>query len=92
MDSSAIGFKTLPDAVGTNYTKIKPDIGGAKPSNLREKFENVTKLYEEENHRRACEQKKLREEKDILDREMAAKNTVYIFFVCSLNNAYINYS
>lgn len=84
MDSSAVGFQAQPGTVGTNYTKTKPDIGGAKPSNLRAKFENATKLYEEENHRRATEQKKLREEKDRLDRELAAKQTVGFLVILHL--------
>lgn len=76
MDRSAVGFQENPDKIGTNYTKTKPDIGGAKPSNLRAKFENLAKVSEEESHRRAAEQKKLREEKDRLDRDAAAKKTV----------------
>lgn len=76
MDKSALGFQENPEKVGTNYTKTKPDIGSAKPSNLRAKFENLAKLKEEEDERRAIEQKKAREEKDRIDREQAAKKTV----------------
>lgn len=79
MDRSAVGFQENPDKIGTNYTKTKPDIGSAKPSNLRAKFENLAKVSEEENQRRASEQKKQREEKDRLDRQVAAKKTVQIF-------------
>lgn len=78
MDRSAVGFQENPDKIGTNYTKTKPDIGGAKPSNLRAKFENFAKVSEEESLRRAAEQKKLRVEKDRLDREAAAKKTVIL--------------
>lgn len=46
-------------------------IGSAKPSNLRAKFENLAKAKEEEDQRRAAEQKRLREEKDQIDRELA---------------------
>nr|CAI5819252.1 unnamed protein product [Callosobruchus analis] len=41
MDKSAISYEP-PGKVGTNYTKTKPDIGGAKPSDLRKKFEGLT--------------------------------------------------
>lgn len=51
-------------------------IGTAKPSNLRAKFENLAKSTEEEDLRRTAEQKKLREEKDRVDREAAAKRAV----------------
>lgn len=73
MDKSAIGFDDGKDRIGTNYTKVKPDIGGAKPSNLRAKFENFAQNSEEEVKQRAAEQKRLREEKDRQDREEAAK-------------------
>nr|XP_023013740.1 src substrate cortactin [Leptinotarsa decemlineata] len=39
-DKSAANFDP-PNKVGTNYTKVKPDIGGAKPSDLRAKFETM---------------------------------------------------
>lgn len=51
-------------------------LGGAKPSNLRAKFENLAKSSEESNQIRTAEQKKLREDKDRFDRETAAKKTV----------------
>lgn len=73
MDKSAIGFQSQPDKVGTNYTKVKPDIGGAKPSNLRAKFENFAQNSEENSRERAAEQKRIREEKDRLDKEEASK-------------------
>ncbi|XP_004537321.1 src substrate cortactin [Ceratitis capitata] len=77
MDKSAAGFNdTEKQQVGTTYTKVKPNIEGAKPSNLRAKFENLAKNSEEENRKRAEEQKRLREEKDRRDREEAAKKTV----------------
>ncbi|XP_066153204.1 src substrate cortactin isoform X2 [Euwallacea fornicatus] len=41
VDKSAAAFDE-PSKVGTNYTKVKPDIGGAKPSDLRVKFENMS--------------------------------------------------
>lgn len=77
MDKSALGFEDNPEKIGTNYTKTKPDIGGAKPSNLRAKFENLAKSREEDDQRGAAEQKKLREEKDKLDRDEAAKKTSF---------------
>ncbi|CAH1119337.1 unnamed protein product [Phaedon cochleariae] len=39
-DKSASSFDP-PAKVGTNYTRTKPDIGGAKPSELRSKFETL---------------------------------------------------
>lgn len=95
MDKSALTFQENPDKPGSNYTKVKPDIGkynkeiasanfsmkiseifsqfpgSAKPSNLRAKFENFAKVKEEEDLKRTAEQKRLREEKDRLDREQA---------------------
>ncbi|XP_058118441.1 src substrate cortactin isoform X1 [Anopheles ziemanni] len=76
MDKSAVGFQEQ-DKIGTNYTKVKPDIGSAKPSNLRAKFENFAATAEEEARKRAEEQKRLREEKDRKDREEAAKRVNY---------------
>ncbi|KAL5273073.1 HCLS1 family protein [Megaselia abdita] len=76
MDKSAMGFDESKQAIGTNYTKTKPDIGGAKPSNLRAKFENLAKSSEEEAKKKAEEQKRLREEKDRIDREQASKKVV----------------
>ncbi|EDS27129.1 cortactin [Culex quinquefasciatus] len=72
MDKSAVGFQEQ-DKIGTNYTKVKPDIGTAKPSNIRARFENFAVAAEEETRKRADEQKRLREEKDKKDREEAAK-------------------
>ncbi|XP_039970468.1 src substrate cortactin [Bactrocera neohumeralis] len=77
MDKSAAGFDdNEKQQVGTTYTKVKPNIEGAKPSNLRAKFENLAKNSEEETRKRAEEQKRLREAKDRRDREEAAKKTV----------------
>lgn len=41
MDKSASSFNEEPESVGTTYTKVKPDIGDAKPSSLRAKFEQL---------------------------------------------------
>lgn len=46
MDKSAHQFGGV-EKVGTNYTKQKPDIGGAKPSSIRDKFENMAKEKEQ---------------------------------------------
>lgn len=48
--------------------------GAAKPSNLRAKFENFAKEKEEEDSKRTAEQKRLREEKDRIDREQAQRS------------------
>ncbi|RZC27639.1 src substrate cortactin-like [Asbolus verrucosus] len=42
VDKSAASFNEEPAKVGTNYTRVKPDIGGAKPGDLRAKFENMS--------------------------------------------------
>lgn len=76
MDKSAHTFQEQVDKVGTNYQKIKPDIMGAKPSNLKSKFENFASYSEEETKQRLAMQKKLREEKDARDKELAAKEHV----------------
>ncbi|XP_058839822.1 src substrate cortactin-like isoform X2 [Topomyia yanbarensis] len=72
MDKSALGFQEQ-DKIGTNYTKVKPDIGSAKPSNIRARFENFAAAAEEETRKKAEEQKRLREEKDRKDKEEATK-------------------
>ncbi|KAK9731125.1 Repeat in HS1/Cortactin [Popillia japonica] len=41
MDKSALTFDEECTKVGTVYTKVKPDIGGAKPSDLRARFERM---------------------------------------------------
>lgn len=46
VDKSAHQFGEV-EKVGTNYTKQKPDIGGAKPSSIRAKFENMAKEKEQ---------------------------------------------
>jgi len=72
MDKSAVGFQEQ-GKVGTNYSKVKPDISGAKPSNFRAKFENLAMHTEEDAKARLAEQKRIRQEKDLQDREQAAK-------------------
>lgn len=46
-DKSASNFDP-PTKVGTNYTKVKPDIGGAKPSDLRAKWETMAQEKQSE--------------------------------------------
>jgi cortactin len=73
MDKSAVGFQADVGKIGTNYSKVKPDILGAKPGNLKAKFENFSIHSEEEAKQKLAEQKRLREEKDKFDREQASK-------------------
>lgn len=78
-DKSAVGWDHIeaPQKHASQVDhKVKPVIEGAKPSNLRAKFENLAKNSEEESRKRAEEQKRLREAKDKRDREEAAKQTV----------------
>lgn len=76
MDKSAVGFQDEPEKPGNNYSKTKPDIAGAKPSNIRARFENFAVQAEEDARKRAEEQKKLRAEKDKQDKEEASKKFV----------------
>ncbi|XP_064213899.1 src substrate cortactin [Tribolium castaneum] len=48
VDKSAANFNDEPAKVGTNYTKVKPDIGDAKPKDLRAKFENMSSQEKQE--------------------------------------------
>lgn len=41
MDKSAESFGSQPAKIGTNYDRVKPDIAGAKPSEMRAKFESM---------------------------------------------------
>lgn len=66
------------------------NLGSAKPSNLRAKFENFAKSSEEEDLKRTTEQKKLREEKDKRDRDEAAKRQVikyFFIYLCVLHRS-----
>lgn len=76
MDKSAVGFADLPEKPGNNYAKTKPDIAGAKPSNIRARFENFAVTAEEDARKRAEEQKKIRAEKDKQDKDEASKKFV----------------
>lgn len=87
MDKSAHSFQEQVDKVGTNYQKIKPDILGAKPSSLKSRFENISMHNEEETKQRAELQKKLRAEKDLADKQQAAKNSVSF----KIFNAFLNF-
>lgn len=75
MDKCAVGFQEQ-SKVGTNYAKTKPDISGAKPSNLKSKFENLSLHTQEDSKARSEEQKRIRQEKDRLDREQSIKEQV----------------
>lgn len=60
-------------------------LGAAKPSNLRAKFENLAKTASEEDQKRTAEQKRIREEKDRLDRDQAAKKSVSLLHLVDLD-------
>lgn len=67
IDKSAHDYNEAVEKVGTTYDKPKPDIGSAKPSNLRAKFENLAKQGEEEAKKRAegeRERRKLRDKQE----------------------------
>lgn len=95
MDKSAVGFQDVGPKIGTNYSKVKPDISGAKPSNFRNKFENLALHTEEDSKERLAQQKRLREEKDKFDRDQSVKEQVrqlmkffsenLFYFFCPVN-------
>lgn len=61
MDKSAATFTDEPTKVGTTYTKTKPDIGGAKPSDLRAKFENMSRSDSSETNSKSPEKKTVKQ-------------------------------
>ncbi|KPJ11788.1 Src substrate cortactin [Papilio machaon] len=69
VDKSAHRFDEV-GKVGTNYTKQKPDIGGAKPSSIRAKFENMAKEKEQEALQSV---QKIRQERQMMDKELTQK-------------------
>ncbi|CAG9793559.1 unnamed protein product [Diatraea saccharalis] len=71
VDKSAHRFDEV-DKVGTNYTKQKPDIGGAKPSSIRAKFENMAKEKEQEALQSV---QKIRQQREQLDKDLKQKET-----------------
>ncbi|XP_050681737.1 src substrate cortactin [Leptidea sinapis] len=69
VDASAHGFSTV-DKVGTNYERHKPDIGGAKPSSIRAKFENMAKEKEQEALKSV---QRIRQERQQTDKSLSEK-------------------
>jgi cortactin len=72
MDKSAFGFEEVKtDKIGTNYSKTKPDVCGAKPvGTFLSRFENCT-MNDEETERKIAKQKEMREKKDNEDKKAA---------------------
>lgn len=64
-------FAQVTSKIHSDSNEFSSFIGSAKPSNLRAKFENFAKVKEEEDSKRLAEQKRLREEKDRIDRDQA---------------------
>ncbi|KAF9797992.1 hypothetical protein SFRURICE_001186 [Spodoptera frugiperda] len=71
VDKSAHRFDEV-EKVGTNYTKQKPDIGGAKPSSLRAKFENMAKEKEQEALQSV---QRIRQQREAMDKDLSQKGT-----------------
>lgn len=69
VDKSAHAFGAA-DKVGTNYTRPKPDIGGAKPSSIRAKFENMAKEKEEEALQSV---QRIRQQREKIDKDISLK-------------------
>lgn len=72
VDKSAHRFDEV-EKVGTNYTKQKPDIGGAKPSSLRAKFENMAKEKEQEALQSV---QRIRQQREAMDKDLSQKEKV----------------
>lgn len=68
-DKSAVGYEQQPEAVGTNYQRVKPDTK-ADIKSLKNRFENTT---QEETRKRAEEIRNARLDKEKLEREMEEK-------------------
>lgn len=73
VDKSAHGFGESQEKVGTSYQKHKPDIGSSKPSSLRAKFENLAKQGEEDNKKRAEEERQRRLLREQSEKDAARK-------------------
>ncbi|XP_023934539.2 src substrate cortactin [Bicyclus anynana] len=58
------------EKVGTNYSKQRPDIGGAKPSSIRAKFENMAKEKEQEAQQSV---QRIRQERQQTDKSLSDK-------------------
>jgi cortactin len=71
VDKSAHDFNEQPERVGTNYEKSRPDIGSAKPSNIRAKFENLAKQGDEEARKKAEEERERRKKQEDLEEHEA---------------------
>ncbi|OWR41887.1 cortactin [Danaus plexippus plexippus] len=69
VDKCAQGFDSVEKSGG--YSRPRPDIGGAKPSSIRAKFENMAK--EKEQILRDQSVQKLRQERQQLDRSLSEK-------------------
>lgn len=74
VDKSAHRFDEV-EKVGTNYTKHKPDIGGAKPSSLRAKFENMAKEKEQEALQSV---QRIRQQREAIDKDLSQKEKVRV--------------
>jgi hypothetical protein len=72
MDKSAFGFEdSKNDKIGTNYSRTKPDVFGAKPvGTFLSRFENCD-LHDKETKQKVAEQKGMREKKDNDDKDAA---------------------
>ncbi|KAL4717223.1 hypothetical protein ACJJTC_017110 [Scirpophaga incertulas] len=71
VDKSAHRFDEV-EKVGTNYAKQKPDIGGAKPSSIRAKFENMAKEKEQEALQSV---QRIRQQREQMDKDLKQKET-----------------
>ncbi|CAK1545756.1 unnamed protein product [Leptosia nina] len=74
VDKCAHAFDEV-QKVGTNYTKQKPDIGGAKPSSIRDKFENMAKEKEQEALKSV---QRIRQERQQIDKSLSDKEKVRV--------------
>ncbi|CAF4840892.1 unnamed protein product [Pieris macdunnoughi] len=72
VDKCAHTFEEV-QKVGTNYTKQKPNIGSAKPSSIRDKFENMAKEKEQEALKSV---QRIRQERQQIDKSLSDKEKV----------------
>jgi len=71
VDRSAHDFNEQPERVGTKYEKSRPDIGSAKPSNIRARFENLAKQGDDEARKKAEEERERRKKQENLEEREA---------------------
>ncbi|CAG0879959.1 unnamed protein product [Darwinula stevensoni] len=73
VDTSAHGFDE-PEKIGTAYKKTVPEIGGARASSLKAKFENLSRQNEEESKKTLEDEQRRRASRDQTEQEEARRS------------------